>query len=451
MASTPPTTITTTNGCPSLGRTDKTAMTANKSYTNNNEEEEDENISYLSNAVVSCSSRSMSITQESSERDSEDCYADVGFMFDGLQKSTLKRFLWGPTSSCATDTSSCKTTENDTTNKEAKTTTTTSTTRAAASTKKTIPVVRVALHVVDDEPGALQSGHYLWPAAPALAEYLMQVAPLLQTQPASLSSSSLQLPGFSNPRNVLELGAGSALVSLTSLQLFQESLQCLVITDHDPGTLERARDNYETTLEDLLEAAETEEDQMDCINGVASIPVLFESLEWSNTNKDDDGDGDDDEKMKELSRIAVEHNSHALLQDDDDNDDGEGFSEESADGSTSREKKSTASRKSSFSVDHTLYDAERNIFDLILGSDLIYSCDVVEPLFRSVSKFMTSKGSFLLSQSLALDETTESKLETICSVLNLERRVLTPKTDVEHGTNNKSVRIEQFTWKRNTP
>jgi len=75
------------------------------------------------------------------------------------------------------------------------------------------------------------------------------------------------------------LGAGCALLSLTALQLWHDSLQCVVVTDHDPGALERAKDNRETTLEDLLESTETEEEQLDCINGLASIPILFETLE----------------------------------------------------------------------------------------------------------------------------------------------------------------------------
>lgn len=69
--------------------------------------------------LTTCSSSNLSLTQASSEPDREDYYADIGFLFDGLEStSTLKRFAWG----CAE-------------NKH--------------------PQVRVALHVVDDVPGAV--------------------------------------------------------------------------------------------------------------------------------------------------------------------------------------------------------------------------------------------------------------------------------------------------------
>lgn len=33
--------------------------------------------------------------------------------------------------------------------------------------------ILVTVACVDDTPGALQSGHYVWPAAPALCQYLL--------------------------------------------------------------------------------------------------------------------------------------------------------------------------------------------------------------------------------------------------------------------------------------
>jgi predicted nicotinamide N-methyase len=91
----------------------------------------------------------------------DDHYAGIGFMFEGSEASTLKHYEFQH--------------ENK--------------------------IVKVALNVVDQVPGAVQSGHYLWPAAPTLARYLLQL-PLLQ------------------PTAVLELGAGCALASVTALQVF---------------------------------------------------------------------------------------------------------------------------------------------------------------------------------------------------------------------------------------
>jgi predicted nicotinamide N-methyase len=112
--------------------------------------------------------------------------------------------------------------------------------------------VRLALNVVDNEPGAVQSGHYLWPGALALGEYLLE-------------RSSLQ------PKTVLELGSGCALVSLTALQVFS-SIQYLVITDHDPGTLQRAKDNHNATLEYL--------DDDSLVRRILHVPTQFEIMVW---------------------------------------------------------------------------------------------------------------------------------------------------------------------------
>jgi len=216
------------------------------------------------------------------------------------------------------------------------------------------------------------------------------------------------------PRNCLELGAGCALLSLTALQLWHDSLQCVVVTDHDPGALERAKDNRETTLEDLLESTETEEEQLDCINGLASIPILFETLEWGS-----------EDTAQCIARAAAEHTSPLSLQNHD----------------QEHEKKGNPN-----------HDTERNFFDLLLGSDLIYCHDVVEPLFRTVSFFMSPGGSFLLSQSItsSYNDEIDDAIDKICQKLNLQRSVL--KNSLEKNQDNRSstsvaARIEQFTWK----
>ena len=385
--------------------------------------------STCSSSIVSNTSTCMSITQQfsSSERDNADCYADVGFMFEGLQASTLKRFSWGRTPTEINNPQSTARNKSFTADEE--------NLDAKKASHSAAPEVRVALHVVDDEPGALQSGHYLWPAAPALAKYLIQ----LVSSPTQQQHTSSVLSLLQNPRNVLELGAGSALLSLTALQLMHESLQCLVVTDHDPGTLERARDNYETTLEDLLEATHTEDEQMDCINGLASIPVMFEPLEWG-----------DEDTAERVAQAAAEHNSHPLWVDDDDEDDADADSGDDKGKAAStttivfpslNENQRQEQQQQPLNPSH---NSERNMFDLILGSDLLYSRDVVRPLFDSVSHLMAPEGSFLLSQSLLpLDNDTEECIQRMCETLYLQRTVL--KT-----ANNGGVQIEQFTWMKRT-
>ena len=160
----------------------------------------------------------------------DDHYADVGFLFEGSEASTLKHFEF----------------QNDT------------------------QTVKIALGVVDEDPGAVQSGHYLWPAAISLAKYLLQ-------------RSSLK------PTAVLELGAGCALASITALQVFP-SIQYLVATDHDPGTLDRAERNHEATLEYQGDERLTERLSQ-------KVSVHFSLLSW----------GDQEEASSLLEQLQAVH------------------------------------------------------------------------------------------------------------------------------------------------
>jgi predicted nicotinamide N-methyase len=274
-------------------------------------------------------------TKEEEEEDA--VYADVGIMFEGSHASTLKHFAFNNNNNNSNDAN-----------------------------------IHIALKVVDDEPGAVQSGHYLWPAAHSLCEYLVQ-------------NNGNERP----TTTILELGAGCALVSLVALQLYKDKLQCLVVTDHDPGTLERARDNHETTLEELYERAATEDEQLSIINELGSIPVKTESLEW--------GDEKDWKKLQEI----VKQSNHV-------------------------EKKKASS--SCF-------------FDLILGSDLIYCVEVVEPLLLTASKLLSGDGTFYLSQSFVYDTATEEEMDKVCQTFGLEREILVDDLSAKERS---GVRIQRF-------
>jgi predicted nicotinamide N-methyase len=211
-------------------------------------------------------------------------------------------------------------------------------------------VVQVSINSIDEDPGSLQSGNYLWPGARILSEYLVK-------NPSCLPSK---------PKSILELGAGAAMVSLVALQLYQSSLQCMYITDRDRGTLERARDNYET-LEDLYERAgrESEEQQFKVINEIGSIPVEFQPLKW--------GDKDDIKRMKQAA------------------------------------------------LDHI----DPPIFDVMLMADVIYSTDVVPALFATVDSLLNHRnGVILLSQSFAFDKATEDEIISCCEKSGLRQTVL---------------------------
>lgn len=147
----------------------------------------------------------------------DDHYADIGFMFEGSEASTLKCYEF-------------------------------------KNNNNAPKCVKVALNIVDEDPGAVQSGHYLWPGAPALAQHLVDCGAEHQ------------------PKAVLELGAGCALASIVALQVYDGAIEYLVATDHDPGTLERAEGNHDATLEHLGDEKFAER--------LFTVPIRWELLRW---------------------------------------------------------------------------------------------------------------------------------------------------------------------------
>jgi predicted nicotinamide N-methyase len=293
------------------------------------------------------------------DEDDDSLYEHVGLLFEGSYPTTLKHFSWKVGGSDSETTTS----------------------------SKTLRPIHVAVNCIDEDPGAVQSGHYLWPAALPLCDYLL-----------SIYDGSKQ-KGLPEIKSVLELGAGTALTSLFALQLFHDTLEFLVSTDRDPGVLERARDNYETTMMELYDQADSEEGQESVINEIASILVEFIPLEW--------GQPKQFEYLEQLLK-----SDHNFLKTD-----------------------------------------PPIVFDLVLGSDLIYCVEVVEPLLRTAKEAiktttpalkndesMVETGSrFLLSQSFIYDADIEEEIDRACKQLHLKRSVLVDELSSDNG-----VRIQEF-------
>jgi hypothetical protein len=365
-----------------------------------------------------------SIVSDVNNDDTDDYFADVGFMFDSCHKSKLETVRFPMIAAAApADHSNNKS--------------------GSCGTPRR---VQVSMHVVADEtPGALQSGHYLWPGAKLLASYLVANAGArgkdtagADTEAGTTESTEQQrLPP--PPTSIVELGSGCALASLTALQIWQESLRLVVVTDHDPGTLVRARDNLESTLQGVLDESESslsvdgiggdgdgddvDNDAMlnDTINCLASIPVLFEPLEW--------GSADDAERVL---RLLHEH--------------------------------SCCCSSSSQRVERV---------DLVLGSDLLYCPTVVEPLLRTASSLLLGNnsgssnnnnnsdgdttGRFVLAQSCMGGgagngdhecDAVEEEIDRVCNNLNLTRTVLYDhQSDGDDGS--RKGRIVEFTHRKN--
>ena len=102
------------------------------------------------------------------------------------------------------------------------------------------PPYSVSVNVVDDDPGAVISGHYLWPASTLLCSFLT-CGSLLPRPPSTL----LNLIGSAT--TALELGAGCAMCGLLVRQMMRPEAR-MVVTDYDPGVLKRAQGNREETI-----------------------------------------------------------------------------------------------------------------------------------------------------------------------------------------------------------
>ena len=156
--------------------------------------------------------------------------------------------------------------------------------------------MEVKVKMIGEDPGHVQSGQYLWPAARYMANHLCDVW-------ADLGSD-----------RVIELGAGCGLVGLTAARL--PNARSIVLTDYDPGSCKLLQENIE------LNSTST------------SSSCIVEDLTW----------GD----------IAAAK---------------------------------------------TLVKKHGGEFHLVVGSDLIYSRDVIKPLLTTVANVLSIEGIFALASS----------------------------------------------------
>jgi len=337
--------------------------------------------------------------------------AEIGFLFESNHATTQQIFTWEqpalPPSSPPRQTTTVATPtrgKDDGSSRQKSNTT-------SDSSNNINKKLTVGLERNDAEPGAVQSGHYLWPAAELLLEYLIRND--------SETARALRQMRVSS---MVELGAGCALVSLAALQLWQTTLQCVVTTDHDPSVLERARTNYETTLEHKLDESVTEDQFHATINNLASIPVCFETLEWGNRKE-----------IQLIRNLILEHTMATMT-----------------------------TTTTGQSPEQTSQSLQQSVgADLIVGSDLIYCHDVVEPLLQTASQLLSCRRTlapstyyydpeawyaprFVLSQSFAYDEQTEQAIEEVCDKFQLQRAILWEE-------DNGQKRIQEFRRRRLSP
>lgn len=338
--------------------------------------------------------------------DEEDNLGDaVGFLFEGNYPTTLRKFHWIIPSAAASGPPL-------------------SPAGAGGQRRKKQREIWVAVECIDDEPGAIRSGHYLWPGATLLVDYIIGNLTTKQQDSdeattTTTRSNALDIRDDENIISIVELGSGCGLASLAALQAWQTSLQCLVVTDHDSGVLDRARDNYESTLAEILRGSQTEDELNNVINDIASIPVRFQRLRWGNSSS----------KSKTSRQQGVQAVRELL-------------EENTNDGSTGA--------------------------DLIIGTDLIDCTKIVEPLLTTAAQLMKEPrisssssgdkddndggGRLWLSQSFAFDDEIEDVINITCEKLGLIRTILYEAGggggDGDGGPGRRKRRIQEFRHRR---
>ena len=197
-------------------------------------------------------------------------------------------------------------------------------------------VTMQAVCAEQQQPGALQSGIYLWPAAEALCVYLCE-------------------HWSSETENVVEFGAGCGIVGLACYHLLKNKQGVVAFTDRDWACLKLV----EKSIKLLPFQDEEEED-----DGKESSKTKATCFPITWTTKED-------ESVPEEMKMAV--------------------------------------------------------WDLAVGSDLVYSTESAKALFCMVSKFMPSSSEkpwkFLLASSFRDPETTQI-IEDQCTLSKLKRKVL---------------------------
>ena len=372
------------------------------------------------------------IEEDDSSQVSDSCFADIGFMFDGEQPTETKCLHFFPTSAVIES--------------------------AIISTKITVKDIQncasIVIDCVDDDPGAVQSGHYLWPGAPALAQFLVDLFTSIHKQDTISPSTTLSYEQtivekkmkdlaklikiqLCNKFSIVELGAGCGLAGLTAMQLpiFERKMQVssLIFTDHDPGTLNRAEANYNNTMKALrnkslfdtelddivpIENSVNKETQTYLECNVFPIPIYFEKLVW--------GDVESAAKL-----LATQKNRECMDQNESKYEDNE-------------------------------QNSANPTFTLVLGSDLIYCEEVVRPLIETIAALITPSESkrqsttptnesscqfsslMIMSQSFQYEHETELSIDNACSDLNLVRSIIS--CNLENG----GTRIQIFHLKNNS-
>ena len=222
--------------------------------------------------------------------------------------------------------------------------------------------INVEIRLIGEDPGHVQSGQYLWPAAAFTAQYLID-------HWSTLQSSS-----------IVELGAGVGVAGLVASQL--PGCNKVVFTDYDPGALQLIEENVSLNKHQC---------------NACQCGVMF--LQWGNeeagravlgierpTGSNGSASGSENSSSSSSSCSSSSSSSCGgnnkveipTAPSGDDNDNINSITNVICSNSTSNSNSSEV--------------PEETRFPMVLGTDLLYSVDIVEPLFKS-ARFLMRRGS----------------------------------------------------------
>jgi predicted nicotinamide N-methyase len=207
----------------------------------------------------------------------------------------------------------------------------------------------IDLRLIGEDPGHVQSGQYLWPAAISASQHIID----------NWINITNIIKNYNDPTcnikkniNILELGAGCGLAGLVSSKL--SNINRVIFTDYDPGSLQLIQENvdediksnkycchcYNKDFNDIINNNYfTEENKKKCQICKNEVNFVVEFLEWGT-------------KIP----IAIDQCFNKL---DSNND---------------------SSNNSNIMTDN-----------LIIGTDLLYCSQVVSLLLNSVSQLLNAK------------------------------------------------------------
>jgi predicted nicotinamide N-methyase len=201
--------------------------------------------------------------------------------------------------------------------------------------------IQIKIQLIDENPGHVQSGLYLWPAAEYACHYL-----------ASVWGNQF------TPKSIIELGAGCGLSSIYASKL--GGLCIAILTDYDLGCIDLLRNNVRANTNLLVDKKEKSSSALSTSSFHLPSPC---------------------EQQLELTN--QQQSSNCKL-----------FCEVFKWGSEVTPLLQLLKQEGGMSV-----------FDMILGTDLLYCVDVVNPLLRSVSQLLGNKNSvFVLVSSFDIGE-----------------------------------------------